>query len=305
MNKTVPDGSLAGAFNGEQRMRGNGTLREVFLGQPKDFLKNRFVYVVLSPRARGLTVGINMNPDKLCNFDCVYCEVNRSIPPQEQKLDVPVMAEELEQTLRYVHSGNLNEHPAFRGLPRDLLELRHVALSGFGEPTLCPNFVEAVQAVVHLRALGRVPYFKMVLITNGSALDSPAVLSGLKFFRGTDEVWIKLEAGTQDFMNRINRPKVSLDKVLSNILLVGRQRPVIIQSLFAALRGEEPPPDEIEHFAERLKELKAAGAQISMVQIYSANRPIHNPDCTHLKLKSLSIIAQAVRKTAELPVEVF
>jgi len=37
------------------------------------------------------------------------------------------------------------EHAAYRGLNDELLKLRHVALSGDGEPTLCPNFAEAVQ----------------------------------------------------------------------------------------------------------------------------------------------------------------
>ena len=47
---------------------------------PRNFLNNRFVYVTVSPRAKGLSVGVNLNPDKLCNFDCVYCEVNRLAP---------------------------------------------------------------------------------------------------------------------------------------------------------------------------------------------------------------------------------
>jgi sulfatase maturation enzyme AslB (radical SAM superfamily) len=54
------------------------------LGCLRDFLDNRFVYTVVSPRARGLSVGVNLNPDKFCNFDCVYCEVNRSEPAQER-----------------------------------------------------------------------------------------------------------------------------------------------------------------------------------------------------------------------------
>ena len=72
---------------------------ETAFGCPRDFLGNRFVYAVISPRARGLSVGLNMNPDKSCNFDCVYCEVNRAVTPAERELDVSVMAAELEKTL--------------------------------------------------------------------------------------------------------------------------------------------------------------------------------------------------------------
>src|SRR6185295_12474346 len=80
-------------------------------GCSRDFLDNRFVYTVISPRARGLSVGLNMNPDKLCNFDCVYCEVSRHEPPRESRLDVPVMIAELERTLESVSSGRLRERP--------------------------------------------------------------------------------------------------------------------------------------------------------------------------------------------------
>src|ERR1041385_7656708 len=142
-------------------------------GCPRNFWDNRFVYGVISPRAGGLSIGVNLNPDKHCNFDCVYCEVNRAEPARETRLDVRVMVAELERTLDQVHSGRIREHPDYRNLPEALLQLRHVALSGDGEPTLCPNFIEVVEAVIHFRARGRVPFFKIVLITNASFLDRP------------------------------------------------------------------------------------------------------------------------------------
>ena len=183
-----------------------------------------------------------MNPDRLCNFDCVYCEVNRKLPVTEQELNVAVMAEELDKTLFLVRSGKIREHAAYRGLSDELLQLRHVALSGDGEPTLCPNFAEAIQVVVHVRARSPHAFFKLALITNGTGLDLRPVQESLQYFTPDDEIWIKLDAGTQDYMNRVNRSEVPLDKVISNILLVARQRPVVIQSLFPLVFGEEPPP---------------------------------------------------------------
>src|ERR1043165_7684481 len=118
-------------------------------------------------------MGVNMNPDKRCNFDCVYCEVDRHEFSSESRLDVPVMIAELERLLESVTSGALREQPCYRNAPAELLEVRHVALSGDGEPTLCPNFVEAVEALVHVRARGRFPFFKFVLVTNASGFDRP------------------------------------------------------------------------------------------------------------------------------------
>jgi wyosine [tRNA(Phe)-imidazoG37] synthetase (radical SAM superfamily) len=277
---------------------------ETAFGCPRNFLGNRFVYAVISPRARGLSIGVNMNPDQFCNFDCVYCEVNRRGPVTEKTLDLGVMSEELQKTLALASSGQLGEHPFFSATPRELLELRHVALSGDGEPTLCPNFTEAVQTVTHVRARSA-EFFRIVLITNSTGLDLPDVQEGLQCFTREDEIWAKLEAGTQAYMNKVNGPGTPLEKVLANISLIARQRPVVIQSLFPLINGQEPPPEEIDEYAQRLNELKQGGAEISMVQIYSATRPIPHSECGHLPLKSLSRIAQKVREVAGLKAEVF
>ena len=279
--------------------------RETAFGHPMDFLGHRFVYVVVSPRARGLSIGVNMNPDKKCNFDCIYCEVNRQAAARENRLDVKVMVAELEKTLALIQAGRLRERPWYCTLPEELLQLRHVTLSGDGEPTLAPNFAEAVEAVFQVRAVGRWPFFKLVLVTNATGLDQPQVKEGLSWFTPADEIWAKLDGGTQAYLNWVNRPDVGLEKILERILVVARRRPVVIQSLFPTIYGVEPPCAEIEQYVQHLNELRAAGAQIALVQIYSATRPTHNSACGHLPLKVLSGIAQAVRQGTGLKAEVF
>lgn len=281
------------------------TEAKTVFGNPRDFLDNRFVYVTVSPRAHGLSVGINMNPDKFCNFDCVYCEVDRQIPPTEKKLDVNVMAVELEKTLRLVCSGQIRNEPRYQRLSNDLLQLRHVALSGDGEPTLSLDFAEAVQAVVHVRTRRSHPFFKLVLLTNGTWLDLRAVQESLAFFTAEDEIWIKLDAGTQAYMDRINKSEISLEKVLQNTLALGKRRPIVIQSLFPMIGGQEPPPEEIDQYIHRLNELKDGGARISLVQIYSATRPMAKPNWGHLPLSSLSFISRRIRVETGLRAEVF
>lgn len=283
--------------------RTNGGQATAF-GSPRDFLENQFVYAVVSARARGLSVGVNLSPDKVCNFDCVYCEVHRN-GTAPVSLNVETMAAELKKTLAFVRAGRLRERPWYHSLPDELLQLRHVALSGDGEPTLSPRFADALQAIVHVRALCGYPFFKLVLITNATGLDLPHVQEGLKHFTRSDEIWAKLDGGTQAYVNRVNRSEVPLEKILSNILHLGRQRPVVIQSLFPALNDEEPPLEEIEQYAHRLLELKNGGANISLVQIYSATRPFVNSDCGHLPLRVLSRIAATVRQATGLKAEVF
>jgi wyosine [tRNA(Phe)-imidazoG37] synthetase (radical SAM superfamily) len=296
--------SLRANMNGQLQV-GACLPPETAFGLPMDFLGNRFVYAVVSPRARGLSIGVNMNPDKKCNFDCVYCEVNRRIPTRESHLDVPVMVAELEKTFAMIQAGLLRARPCYCTLPEELLQLRHVTLSGDGEPTLAPNFAEAVEAVFHARAVGRWPFFKIVLVTNATGLDQPQVQEGLSRFSQADEIWAKLDGGTQAYLNDVNRPEICLEIILDNILVLARRRPVVIQSLFPAINGVEPPGREIEQYVRRLNELRAAGAQIALVQIYSATRPTPSSACGHLPLKVLSHIAQEVRKGTGLKAEVF
>jgi wyosine [tRNA(Phe)-imidazoG37] synthetase (radical SAM superfamily) len=303
--EAINEKALVNGEHAEPKRRAAAVPRETAFGRPRDFLNNQYVYAVISSRARGLSLGVNVNPDKYCDFTCVYCEVDRRQAAPAAKLDVEAMTAELRRTIAFVQQGRLRELPAFQALPAELLQLRHVALSGDGEPTLAPNFPQVVEAAIGVRALGGFPFFKLVLITNGSGLDQPHVLAGLEHFTKSDEIWVKLDGGTQEFVDRINHPKIKLEQTLANILSLARQRPVVIQSLFAAVNGEEPAYGEIRQYADRLKELKRDGAQISVVQIYSATRPVSQNDCGHLPLKTLSFIAQTVRNVAGLKAEVF
>jgi wyosine [tRNA(Phe)-imidazoG37] synthetase (radical SAM superfamily) len=271
----------------------------------RNFFDNRYVYAVVSPRARGLSVGVDLTPEARCNFDCVYCEVDRRHPRHTDPLDLDALAAELRAMLALVQDGELGRRPPFDAVPAGLLELRHVAISGDGEPTLCERFAEAVETIVHIRARRPGGFFKLVVLTNGSRLDRPEVERGLALLTLRDEIWIKLDAGTQPHMDRINHPETTLDAVLGNILRLARRRPVTLQSLFPSVDGQRPAPDEIAAYAQRLLHLREHGAQIRAVQIYSAARPTNNPTIGHLPLPVLSDIARTVRRISGLNAEVF
>ncbi|HXR08030.1 MAG TPA: radical SAM protein [Candidatus Acidoferrum sp.] len=296
----------ASARNGNARLPAHPAVApETAYGYPRDFLNNQYVYLVISPRAGGLSIGVNVNPVLQCTFDCLYCEINRGQPSRAPRFDAEKMAGELRATFMLARSGGLRQLPRYANLPEDLLQVRHVSVSGDGEPTLSSYFVEALEAIVHLRVVGALPFFKVVVVTNSSALDRPEVQRGLTLLTRQDEIWAKLDAGTQEYLDKVNRATIPLEKIMSNILLVGRQRPVVVQSLFPAINGVPPPAREIQQYAQRLKELKQAGAEIPLVQIYSATRPMARTGCSHLPLASLSQIAKTVRRVARLRAEVY
>jgi wyosine [tRNA(Phe)-imidazoG37] synthetase (radical SAM superfamily) len=278
---------------------------ECLIHQPRDFMGNRFVYAVISQRAGGLSIGINMNPNQICNFDCLYCEVDRSHSRVDRKLDVSAMMKELKSMLGLIQLGKLRAMPQFSHVPDELLTLKNIDLSGDGEPTHSEQFLEVVREVIQLRGIPNYPHFKLVLVTNATGLHLPQVQEGIQLFLPTDEIWAKLDAGTQEYMSYINQTRIPLQSILDNILNVARKRPVVIQSLFTNVQGNGPDQEEIDQYAQRLLELKNAGAQISLVQIYSVSRPPARAGCAHLTLKDLSAIARNVRKITSLRAEVF
>lgn len=271
--------------------------------EPRRFFGNQFVYAVITSRAHGLSVGVNINPDQLCNFDCVYCEVRREPAKAGLKVDIAKLAHELIHILVMAQFKQLGDLEQFSKVPSELMVLKEVALSGDGEPTLAENFHEIVSEVVRIRRL--FPPFKLVLITNGTGLNRPVVQKGLDELSVGDEIWIKLDAGTEEFMHRMNGTKIPIETVLSNILELARLRPVIIQSLFCLLEGHPPCEKEIDAYIGRLLELKTGGAQIPLVQIYSTSRTPARPGCKHLPLAGLSHIARRVRTETGLHAEVF
>lgn len=279
------------------------------LGCPRFYFEgSTHVYAALSSRARGLSLGVNLNPDQACNCECCYCEIDRRTQSRAGSpagVNAHTVASELSSVLSAVAAGRHLAHPYFASLPREMLRLVHVALSGDGEPTLCPNFAEVVESIVHLRAAGLAPYFKLVLLTNGTLLDQPGVRTGLRLFTKADEIWVKLDAGTAESMERINRPGVPFEQILANIREIGRTRPLVIQSMFVELDGLLPERNELSEYARRLNEFKDAGVRINLVQIYSATRPPHSRRCRHLSLRVLSEIASYVHQATGLRVEVF
>src|SRR6185369_12034336 len=67
--------------------------------------QNRYVYPVVSRRSKGISIGINLNPDKVCNFDCIYCSVDRKIASGIADVDLTLLRRELAEMLELARSG--------------------------------------------------------------------------------------------------------------------------------------------------------------------------------------------------------
>ena len=276
---------------------------------PREFRSNIYIYPVLSRRSGGVSIGINLNPDKACNFDCIYCQVDRSKKPQEFFVGLPKLLLELEAILRGLSAvGELWREPEFSALPSGKRHIADIAFSGDGEPTTFKNFFEVVRACVELKERVEAPgsMSKVVVISNATGFERPEVKLAFEFLDAHNgEIWAKLDAGPADYFKLIDATDFPFDKVLELIAACAKIRPTVIQSCFMRVRGAGPSAAEIEAFVGRLKNIVALGGKLARVQIYTVARDPALSIVSSLSDDEVKAIAAKVRAETGLPAECF
>jgi wyosine [tRNA(Phe)-imidazoG37] synthetase (radical SAM superfamily) len=276
---------------------------------PRRFLTFHYVYPVVSRRSGGLSIGVNLSPAAQCNFSCVYCQVLAEHQENSARnnnfitsIDSDLLETELRQLIGMVNDGSLFRDTWLSRTPLEKRELRDIAFSGDGEPTLSPQFSEIVQRVADIRKEICTETTKIVLITNASTLHREPVINALKtLLANNGEIWAKLDAGTSDYFRTVSRSAIPYEKILTNLTEFSKTNPVVIQTCFALLHNKEPDNDEICQYAERLKLL----GQVQRVQIYTVARLAPESWVLPLSNEQLDRITETVRKISGLQVDSF
>jgi len=269
----------------------------------EDFL---FVYPVISRRSGGLSLGVNLNPDKVCNFNCIYCEVDHRVPIRATRVDVPTLRAELVALIQRVQDGSLAAEPKFQTAGDLARHIKDIAFSGDGEPTLAPNFSECIATVAEIKETMALHETKIVLITNAAGLDKTEVRAGLAIMDANQgEIWGKLDAGTAEYYRLVDRSPIRFERLLANLLTTAQVRPMVIQSLFLKVHGAAMPPAELEVYCQRLMDLKRQGAQIKEVHAYTVARPTPEAYATKLEAAELNALAETIRQRTGLAVKTF
>ena len=268
----------------------------LFTQHSRSWRENRYVYPVISRRSKGLSIGVNLNPDMVCNFDCIYCCVDRTAPATIREVDLEVLGEELKYMLELVKTGELFQQAPFDTAPVHLRRLNDIAFSGDGEPTSFPQFQQACELSASLLEQAGLSSVKLVVITNATLFHQPRVQRALEFLdHHNGEIWAKLDAGTEAYYRLVERTSIPLQRVLDNILLAGKERPIVIQSLFMKIHDQPPSDSEIQAFVQRLIELSDQGCQMKLVQVYTVARGTAESYVEPLNNGQVDAIADKVR----------
>lgn len=263
-----------------------------------------YVYPVVSRRAGGVSVGINLNPNNACNWACVYCQVPGLTRGAAPEIDLAQLEAELRTMLADVLHGDFMQ----TRVPEGARRLNDIALSGNGEPTSARAFPQVVELIGRVMAeLDLIGRIKLVLITNGSLADRPRVLDGLRKMAALNgEVWFKFDSATAAGMRAINQTRMSPDKQFERLATAARQCPTWLQTCVFALDGK--PPSEAEQAAYLAAVARILQQQIPVqgVLLYGLARPSLQPQANRLAAVSdewLDAYAERIR-AAGLPVRV-
>jgi len=240
----------------------------------------KYVYPVVSRRAGGVSLGVNLNPNNACNWRCVYCQVPDLVYGKGPPLDMKLLEAELREMLRAILHGDF----LARSAPEDARRLVDIAFSGNGEPTTSPDFPAAVDVVADaLREHGLSGSIKVVLITNGSMLGKPTVVAAVERMAELGgEVWFKLDSATRAGSARINACHASPDEHLAKLITAANSCPTWIQTCFFAWNGAPPSDDEQSAYFECLAGLLQKQVPIAGVHLYTLARPSLQPEAPEL-----------------------
>lgn len=243
----------------------------------RDVSGMKYVYPVVSRRAGGVSIGINLNTNNACNWRCVYCSVpnlSRGTPPP---IELPLLAKELSTFLNdVVHGDFMQQHVA-----EDDRHLKDIAFSGNGEPTSAKEFPEVILLVESiLKEFNLLGVIKVRLITNGSLMEKPQVLASMKdLARCNGEVWFKVDAGSKAAIARINDVNLNPLSHIERLKKCAAICPTFIQTCMFGF--DEQPPSEVD-INDYLSLITQVKNHIEGVHLYGFARDSYQPEASRI-----------------------
>lgn len=248
----------------------NGTVKRLEVtDHSHDSAGMTYVYPVLSRRAGGVSIGINLNPNNACNWRCIYCQVPGLRRGSAPRIDLVLLERELNSFVEGVQQGDF----MYVRVPEEARRIADIAFSGNGEPTSAASFQRAIEiAGKVLQAHGLEGGVKIRLITNGSQFGRARVQEGVRRLGELGgEVWFKVDAGTREGFRQINGADLAPEAVTRNLRRSASLCPTWVQTCLFALDGE--PPGE-EYLTAYLSLLRQAGTgNLAGVHLYGLARP--------------------------------
>lgn len=209
--------------------------------------KFKYIYGPVFSWRLGISLGVDplSREEKICSFDCVYCQLGKTKNLTKERKRF-VSGEEIVKEIESLSS----------------LEIDSITFSGAGEPTIAENLEEIIKRIREIRRE------KIAILTNSSLMDREDVRRDLALF---DLVIAKLDAFSEESFQKINRPMKSIkfNQILKGIRDFKDKAKLALQIMFV---GENK--DEAKELAELIKEISPFQVQINTPLRPCRTRPL-------------------------------
>ncbi|HEY9322139.1 MAG TPA: radical SAM protein [Candidatus Methylopumilus sp.] len=255
----------------------------------------KYIYSVISRRAGGLSIGINLNVNNACNWQCIYCEIpnlTRGSPPP---IELDVLENELRLFLHdIIHGDYMQKNVAIEDR-----HLKDIAFSGNGEPTSAAEFPQVILIVKKiLQEFDLLHKIKIRLITNGSLMHEASVLKSIKMLEKINgEVWFKVDAATEETIKTINQVNLKPNQILERLLNTANICPTFVQTCIFMINGKSPDDKDINAYVELINKAKKI---IKGVHLYGLARPSLQPRARDLGRISEQVLKNIAKKLIDL-----
>lgn len=267
----------------------------------RDVTGMTYIYPVVSRRAQGVSVGINLNVNNACNWRCIYCQVpnlTRGGPPA---IELAQLKQELNSMMQALLHGDFMQ----RYVAETDRRLMDIAFSGNGEPTTCKQFGEVLDIVAEVMQQYDLIQqdVKVRLITNGSQMDKVEVQAWMKKLALINgEVWFKIDAGNRAGFARINDIQMTPEAHIKRLKTCAALCPTLVQTCMFALDGIAPSEADI---ADYLALIKQVSSEIKGVHLYSVARPSYQPEAPRLGRLDEAWLNQMAERIRTLAIPVY
>jgi wyosine [tRNA(Phe)-imidazoG37] synthetase (radical SAM superfamily) len=256
----------------------------------------RYVYAALSRRAAGTSLGVDLTSAGQCSLACIYCQVPRTRRTHGRPvIDIATLQRELAAMLRSPPTSGWAE----------------VCVAGSGEPTLAANLEAALETVLDAAAKGSFDG-PMRLYTNGLHLAAGSVRHAMaKWTNASGELWVKLDALTQETCTKLWRRHVAPAEHVARIWSFARQVPIGIQTMIMTGAGLPRPETLARQLAAVLSWGLATGAKFHGIQLIAPTRPAGDPAAlraarvTPASAQELEAAKRVLEAELRLPVQIF
>ena len=263
--------------------------------------KGKYIYPVVSRRAGGLSLGINLNTNNACNWQCIYCEVPDLVRGKPDSINLKELEVELDYWLdQIINQSFLNQYT------QNKTEFKDIAFSGNGEPTASKQFKDVIKILIKkINEYKLTKKIKIRLITNGSNMSNPNVKEALSLMNNfSREVWFKIDQINEEDVKTINQVNLSKATVKRNLEAALDSSPTVIQTCLFRLNNKLPSKESLDAYIDFLKTYEKKIKGIHLYSLARLSEQSSDYELTRLTETELESIANKI-KLLNIPTQIF